>query len=77
MPIYEFFCQDCQRQSEVLLRSTNWTGAKCPHCGSLKLTKNLSVFATASAGREGCPEASACPASAAGYCSGSSQPHLH
>jgi len=48
MPIYEFHCHKCDKDSEVLVRSTNWEGTECPHCGSLKLEKKLSVFASAS-----------------------------
>ena len=57
MPIYEFTCKKCGQDSEQLVRSTNWRGATCPHCGSKKLTKKLSVFASAVAtdAPAGCP----------------------
>lgn len=47
MPIYEYRCDDCGRDFEALLRST--TVPACPDCGSAQLTKQLSVFATATA----------------------------
>jgi putative FmdB family regulatory protein len=47
MPIYEFHCEECERDSEILVCSTDWKGATCSHCGSTKLTKKLSVFASA------------------------------
>ncbi len=47
MPIYEFHCAECERDSEILVRSSNWSGAKCPHCGSAKLAKKFSTFAAA------------------------------
>lgn len=47
MPIYEFHCSGCDQDSEVLVRSTDWKGTACPHCGSKKLSKQLSVFAAA------------------------------
>jgi putative FmdB family regulatory protein len=50
MPIYEFHCETCERDSEILVRSANWKSAKCPHCGSKKLSKKFSTFAAASAG---------------------------
>jgi putative FmdB family regulatory protein len=50
MPIYEFHCGQCERDSEILVRSTNWESAECPHCGSKKLAKKFSTFASASAG---------------------------
>jgi putative FmdB family regulatory protein len=46
MPIYEFHCEKCKKESEILVRSSKWRGAKCPHCGSTKLVKKLSVFAS-------------------------------
>jgi putative FmdB family regulatory protein len=49
MPIYEFHCEKCGRDSEVLVRSSNWSGTKCPHCGSAKLDKKFSTFAAAGA----------------------------
>jgi putative FmdB family regulatory protein len=39
MPIYEFHCEDCDTDSEILVRSRDWNGTKCPRCGSLKLAK--------------------------------------
>jgi putative FmdB family regulatory protein len=49
MPIYEFHCEKCEKDSELLVRSSHWEGIRCPHCGSTRLTKRLSVFASASA----------------------------
>ncbi len=49
MPIYEFHCEACERDSEILVRSADWRGAKCPHCGSAKLDKKFSTFASAGA----------------------------
>ena len=48
MPIYEYACQDCGKSFELLVRSD--TVLQCPACQSLQLDKQLSVFATASAG---------------------------
>ncbi|MHB1309100.1 MAG: FmdB family zinc ribbon protein [Limisphaerales bacterium] len=59
MPIYEFHCADCRRDSEVLVRSTRWEGTPCPHCGSTQLEKKLSVFASNVADSNSC-EAPAC-----------------
>jgi putative FmdB family regulatory protein len=50
MPIYEFHCGKCERDSEILVRSADWSGTKCPHCGSTKLDKKFSTFASAGAG---------------------------
>ena len=68
MPIYEFICDACDKESEVLVRSSDWQGTECPHCGSTQLEKKLSVFASA-ASREEAP-APACSGnpSACGRC---------
>ena len=50
MPSYEFHCEKCGKDSEILVRSSDWSGAKCPHCGSAKLGKKFSTFASAGAG---------------------------
>jgi putative FmdB family regulatory protein len=51
MPLYEFICGNCEKDFESLVRSANWEGAvTCPHCGSKKLTKQLSVFAAQGGG---------------------------
>lgn len=51
MPLYEFNCTKCEKDFESLVRSANWEGSVvCPHCGSNKLTKKLSVFAAQGGG---------------------------
>ncbi len=52
MPIYEFHCDKCEQDSELLVRSSKWKGTKCPHCGSAKLSKMLSVFASSVGGSQ-------------------------
>ena len=45
MPIYEYACQSCGNEFELLVRSD--TTLECPSCHSDHLDKQLSVFATA------------------------------
>ncbi len=75
MPIYEFHCSACERDSELLVRSAKWKGAKCPHCGSTKLLKKLSVFASSVGGSAETPTCSGNPGSC-GMC-GTGRPHSH
>jgi putative FmdB family regulatory protein len=75
MPIYEFHCGKCRRDSELLVRSINWEGAACPHCGSQKLTKKLSVFASAGGSEANAPTCTGTPSSC-GMC-GTGRPHSH
>ena len=76
MPIYEFHCEKCEGDSEILVRSSDWKGTKCPHCGSTKLEKKLSVFASANAESGG--KAAVCTGkpSSCGMC-GTGRPHRH
>jgi putative FmdB family regulatory protein len=77
MPIYEFHCEKCERDSEILVRSSNWSGTKCPYCGSTKLEKKFSTFASATAG-EGAATSQACTTKprSCGMC-GTGKPHRH
>ena len=43
MPLYEYVCQDCDAQAEILVQGSQQP--ECPKCGSAKLTKLLSVVA--------------------------------
>ena len=48
MPLFEFRCRDCGKQSELLLRGGE--KAVCPACGSRRMEKELSTFAAVSGG---------------------------
>lgn len=80
MPIYEFHCDACGADSEVLVRSSDWTGTPCPKCGSTRLAKKFSTFAASVAGASGsgnydAPSCSGTPSSC-GLC-GTGKPHSH
>jgi len=75
MPIYEFHCDGCEKDSEILVRSSNWKGTKCPHCGSMKLEKKLSVFASSGAGGNDAPACDGGGGGCGGCCGGG--PHRH
>ncbi|SPE56345.1 Regulatory protein, FmdB family [Verrucomicrobia bacterium] len=76
MPIYEFHCEKCEKDSEVLVRSSDWKGTTCPHCGSKRLDKKLSVFASANGGENaGEGSCSGNPGSCRTCCGGG--PHHH
>lgn len=74
MPIYEFHCGDCEKDSEILVRSSDWKGTKCPHCGSVKLSKKFSVFASSAA--DGGASAPSCMNKGGCGC-GRGGPHRH
>jgi putative FmdB family regulatory protein len=68
MPIYEFHCGKCEKDSEILVRSSKWDGTKCPHCGSTKLSKKFSTFASATAGGSSGSGAENCSGNGQGSC---------
>jgi putative FmdB family regulatory protein len=77
MPIYEFHCGKCGKDSEILVRSSDWKGTKCPQCGSTKLDKKFSVFASSNAGGD---DAASCGTGGGGggCCAcASGRPHRH
>ena len=63
MPIYEYTCEDCNQEFELLIRGQEKPA--CPSCGRSRLTKRLSVPAAHVAGSTG----PTCPAKDAGACS--------
>ncbi len=75
MPIYEFHCRDCEKDSELLVRSSDWQGTRCPACGSVRLEKKLSVFASSTGGDTEAPACTSNPRSC-GRC-GTGVPHRH
>ncbi|MGQ0614040.1 MAG: FmdB family zinc ribbon protein [Planctomycetaceae bacterium] len=66
MPLFEYDCQECAKRFEVLERRAG-ERHRCPHCGGARLKKALSVFASATAGRDAPPPEcgkGACPSCA-------------
>jgi putative FmdB family regulatory protein len=45
MPIYEYQCQDCQKQIEVLQKINDAPLIDCPKCGKPSLKKQVSAAA--------------------------------
>ena len=53
MPIFEYHCNNCDTEFEVLERSHNTDRpAKCPSCGTQDTKKRFSAFATAGTQKE-------------------------
>lgn len=46
MPLYEYHCEKCDSEFELLMRAGE--RATCPSCGSVKLEKLISVPAASS-----------------------------
>ncbi len=59
MPLYEFVCQQCEREQELLVRGEETP--LCEACGSTRLTKLLSAPAAhSSSSRPESPPAGSC-----------------
>jgi putative FmdB family regulatory protein len=76
MPIYEFHCEKCERDSEILVRSNDWKGTACPHCGATRLSKKFSTFASTGSGSSPtAPRSNGGGGGCGGCCGGG--PHRH
>ena len=54
MPIYEFICQGCRNNFELLaIKKGEMIEIKCPHCGSKNLERVLSRVNVSSGGPSG------------------------
>ena len=54
MPVFEYHCQSCDREFELLVGVGAGNGSlKCPHCGSDELKKLFSKFSARSKGSGG------------------------
>ena len=45
MPIYEYQCQSCDKQTEALQKISDELLIDCPHCGEAALKKKVSAVA--------------------------------
>ncbi len=67
MPIYEFICQDCQAEVELLVRSQD--KPECPKCQSKRLERQLSVISSpTTSGSQSQPESCGLPRCCGGGC---------
>ena len=64
MPLYEYSCQECSSEFELLVRGREQP--RCPECESVKLEKLLSVPAAHTVGSRDLPTCR--PAPAGGGC---------
>lgn len=54
MPIYEYYCDDCQEPFEVFVRSISTrVEPVCPKCGSVHVEKEVSAAAALGMGGDG------------------------
>jgi putative FmdB family regulatory protein len=53
MPIYEYYCSQCERDVELLVRGNE--RPSCPECHSVRLQKQLSLPAAHTSGSRDLP----------------------
>jgi len=73
MPIYEYHCRDCDSSFETLVRPGHDDETQCPSCSSVKISREMSVFASrAGAGQiQANPNGAAMMRGGGGCCGGS------
>ena len=60
MPLFEYQCLQCKKNSEILVRGEETP--ECPECGSTKLEKQASQFAPMSGSQPApSPQCAGCP----------------
>lgn len=71
MPIYEFACKKCKDDFQLLISFSRISEAKCPNCGSGKVTRLMSTFAARTSGNGSSHSVGgdSCAGCAAGHCS--------
>ncbi len=53
MPLYEYYCSDCQAKFELLVSHQHADGVICMKCQSEKVRRLLSVFASQRSSEDG------------------------
>ncbi len=72
MPIYEYYCEDCDSSFEALVQSGHHDEAHCPSCSSANISRQMSVFASRAAGNQARSNGSAGQPMSGGSCCGGS-----
>ncbi|MDA1160433.1 MAG: zinc ribbon domain-containing protein [Planctomycetota bacterium] len=67
MPIFEYRCEPCTSEFELLIRGDET--AACPSCGCSKVERLFSAPATPAVGHGSLPMAPGCPPASASPCS--------
>lgn len=72
MPIYEYHCEDCDRSFETLVQFGHYDETQCPSCNSVKVSREMSVFASRASNSKAEPNGSEAPMmrSGGGCCGG-------
>ncbi len=52
MPIFEFQCEECGKETERVVFGSETDDVTCPECGSDRMRKKMSVFASCGVGKD-------------------------
>lgn len=55
MPIYEYHCDDCDSSFETLVQPGHDDETQCPSCNGVKLSREMSLFASRTGNLEAKP----------------------
>lgn len=68
MPIYEFYCLQCEKEFEKLVMGGNSRAVDCPDCGTAEVEKMFSTFAIKSSSGFTGSRGGGCSSCASGHC---------
>jgi len=68
MPIFEYKCQDCEKDFEKLVSGAN-PKVSCPHCNSKKIKKKFSVFGMSGVEKQVSSSGAGCTSCSSSSCS--------
>jgi len=71
MPIYEYHCEDCDSSFEAFVQAGHHE-IQCPSCNSVKISREMSVFASRGGISAAKPHGEAAMMRGAGGCCGGS-----
>lgn len=69
MPIYEFYCENCQKKLEVLVRLGSQEKITCPNCSSDRVKRLVSSFGIGGGGSRVKNNSSGCSTCSSHSCS--------
>ena len=72
MPIYEYHCAACDSSFETLVQPGHHDETQCPSCNSVKISREMSVFASRGGNSEAKPNGSEAAMMRGGGCCGGS-----
>ncbi|MBF0273917.1 MAG: zinc ribbon domain-containing protein [Nitrospinae bacterium] len=78
MPIYEYICEECNKQFEKMIFSQEDNNVNCPTCSSIKVSKQFSTFsAHGNSSPSADVPAGGCPSMMGGGCPSGGCPMAH